>query len=254
MASLQDWIHKLEEGTGARYLKIILAALLILTLALLYDFRAYRNFDTLGAMDAAQLAHNIADGKGYTTLFIRPLSMYLLQSHAEAGSTNLLAATNPDLAQIKTAHPDLANPPVYPLVLAGLMKVLPFHYSIDTKSSFWGNNGSFWRYEPDFLIAVFNEVLLLVVVALSFLIARKLFDQNVAWLSGLLVLGCGMLWKFSVSGLSTMLLLVIFLGLAWCLLKIEEIAREPQPRAGRLMMLALAAGTLVGQSFRSPFS
>ncbi len=28
-------------------------------------------------MDSAQLARNIADGKGYTTLFIRPFSLYL---------------------------------------------------------------------------------------------------------------------------------------------------------------------------------
>ena len=114
------------------------------------------------------------------------------------------------------------------------------------KSSFWGNNGNFWRYEPDFLIAVFNEILLLVVVALTFFLALKLFDQNVAWLSALLVLGCETLWKFSASGLSTMLLLVIFLGLTWCILKIEEIAREPQPRSNRLLILALAAGILVG--------
>ena len=41
-----------------------------------------------------------------------------------------------------------------------------------------------------------------------------------------------------------MLLLVIFLGLTWLLLKIEEAAREPQPRAGRLLGLAVAAGVL----------
>ena len=51
-----------------------------------------------------------------------------------------------------------------------------------------------------------------------------------AWLSALLVLGCALLWRFSVSGLSTLLLMVIFLGLTWCMLKIEELAREPQPR------------------------
>jgi len=36
-------------------------------------------------MDTAQLARNIADGKGYTTLFIRPLSLYLVQKNNEAG-------------------------------------------------------------------------------------------------------------------------------------------------------------------------
>ena len=49
-----------------------------------------------------------------------------------------------------------------------------------------------------------------------------------------------------MSGLSTLLLVVIFLGLTWLLLKIEEAAREPQPRANRLLGLAVAAGVLTG--------
>ena len=82
--------------------------------------------------------------------------------------------------------------------------------------------------------------------ALTFLLARKLFDANVAWLSALLTIGCELLWRFSVSGLSTMLLLVIFLGLTWCVLRIEELAREPQARSNRLLGLVLAAGVLTG--------
>jgi len=73
---------------------------------------------------------------------------------------------------------------VYPLVLAGLMKVLPFHYPIELKKPFWSDNSRFWRHQPDFQIAMFNQILLLVVVALTFFLARKLFDVNVAWLSG----------------------------------------------------------------------
>jgi hypothetical protein len=78
---------------------------------------------------------------------------------------------------------------------------------------------------------VFNEVLLLVVVVLTFFLARKLFDTSVAWLSAFLVLGCELLWRFSVSGLSTMLLMIIFIGLTWCVLWIEEAARDPQPNS-----------------------
>ena len=135
---------------------------------------------------------------------------------------------------------------MYPVVLAGLMKVLPFHYPVELKKPFWSENNQFWRYQPDFQIAVFNEILLLVVVVLTFFLARKLFDANVAWLSALLTIGCELLWRFSVSGLSTMLLMVIFLGLTWCVLRIEEMAREPQPRATWLLGLALAAGVLTG--------
>lgn len=246
MPSVQDLIHKLEEGGGARHLKTAAFCVAILFLMLLYNWFAYRNFATPEAMDSAQLARNLAQGQGYTTLFIRPFSLYLVQSHNQAKAADVLASAGTDFAQIKTPHPDLANPPVYPLVLAGLMKVLPFHYPLDLKSAFWSSGGNFWRYEPDFLIALFNEVLLLAVVVLTFFLARRLFDTSVAWLSAILVLGCNLLWRFSVSGLSTMLLIIIFFGLIWCILRLEEAARDPQASPGRLLGLAIAAGVVTG--------
>jgi hypothetical protein len=244
MPSLQDLIHKLEEGGGARYLKTAAFCVAILFLMLVYNWFGFRNFATPEAMDSAQLARNLAEGKGYTTLFVRPFSLYLVQSHNQAKAVDALASAGSDFAEIKTAHPDLANPPVYPLVLAGLMKVLPFHYPLDLKSAFWSSGGNFWRYEPDFLIALFNEVLLLVVVVLTFFLARKLFDTSVAWLSAILMLGCNLLWQFSVSGLSTMI--IIFFGLIWCILRLEEAARDPQTSLSRLLGLAIAAGVVTG--------
>ena len=244
---LQKLIHMSEVGAGSRYLRFLVLGLAVVGLALVYNLRAYRNLATQEAMDSAQLARNIADGKGYTTLFIRPFSLYLVQSHNEAKQAAAPATTNLDFAQIKYhPHPDLANPPVYPVVLAGLMTVRTFRYPVELMKPFWGENSRFWRYQPDFQIAVFNEVLLLVVVGLTFFLARKLFDVNVAWLSALLTIGCELLWRFSVSGLSTLLLMVIFLGLTWCVLRIEEVAREPQPRLNWLLGLALASGVLTG--------
>jgi len=236
----------LEVGAGSRYLRIFALAMAVVALAFLYNIRAYRNLAAPEAMDAAQLARNLSEGRGYTTLFIRPFSLYLVQQHNEPSIPVALTNGTPDFARIRTAHPDLANPPVYPLLLAGLMKVLPFNYPVNLKGTFWANNGSFWRYQPDFLIALFNESLLLIVVVLTFFLAKKLFDSNVAWLSAILVLVCELFWRFSVSGLSTMLLLVIFLGLALLLLEIERGAREPAPRAGGLLGLAVAAGLLTG--------
>jgi hypothetical protein len=245
---LQKSIHLFDVGTGSRYLRFVLLGLAVVGLALIYNLRAYRNFSNPEAMDAAQLARNIAEGKGYTTLFIRPFSLYLVQSHNEAKHAKAPAATNQvDFARIKSnAHPDLANPPVYPLVLAGLMKIRTFRYPVELTKPFWSDNSHFWRYQPDFQIAVFNEILLLGVVVLTFFLARKLFDVNVAWLTAFLSVGCSLLWRFSVAGLSTILLMVIFLGLTWCLLRIEEAAREPEPHLGRLLGLVLAAGGLTG--------
>jgi 4-amino-4-deoxy-L-arabinose transferase-like glycosyltransferase len=243
---IQMLIHKLEVGTGSRYLRILALVLTVVGLGIWYDLWSYRNISTLEGMDAAQLARNISEGKGYTTQFIRPFSLYLVQSHNTAQISVSLTNSSPDFARIRTAHPDLANPPVYPLLLAGLMKVLPFQYAVNLKKPFWTNNGTFWRYQPDFLIAIFNEMFLIMIVVLTFFLAKKLFDSNVAWLSAILVLGCELLWRFSVSGLSTMLLMMIFLGLTLLLLEIERSARETQPRAIRLIGLAVAVGILTG--------
>lgn len=244
--TIQMLIHKLEVGAGSRYLRYLALVLGVVGLAFLYDLRAYRNLAAPEAMDAAQLARNISAGKGYTTLFLRPFSLYLLERKAGADQSDASPSALADAARIKTAHPDISNPPVYPLALAGWMKVLPFDYTVNLKSSFWTNDGRFWRYQPDFFIALFNEALLLIVVGLTFVLAQKLFDASVAWLSALLVLGCEVLWRFSVSGLSTMLLLALFLGLVWLLMEIERHAREPAPRAGWLLGLAMAVGVLTG--------
>lgn len=243
--TLQDIIHYIEVGAGKRFIRIILPCLAIVILGILYDFRSWQNFSAPEAMDSAQLAHNIANGKGYTTLFIRPLSVYLVQEHNKGKPASSPLASDP--AQIKTmAHPDLANPPVYPMVLAGLMKIWPFHYAVDLKSGFWARDGIFWRYQPDFVIGVFNQLLFFAVIAVTFLIALKLFDEKVAQVVILLTLGCEVLWHFSASGLSTMLLLLIFLGLVWCVLKIEEMGRGQETDFIWILCFSGVAGILTG--------
>ena len=72
MPFLQDVLHKLGKGGGMRYFRVGFALLAVVLLIGLYDLRAFRNMGTQEAMDMAQLARNIARGKGYTTLFIRP--------------------------------------------------------------------------------------------------------------------------------------------------------------------------------------
>lgn len=244
--TFQDIIHYLEVGAGKRYVRILATCLAVVAVAVAYNCRLWKNFYAPEAMDSAQLAHNIATGKGYTTLFIRPLSVYLVQGKNETQQTPSTSSDAPDYARVKTAHPDLANPPVYPLVLAGLMKILPFHFSTDLKGGFWTNNGYFYRYQPDFLIGIFNQLLFFAAVVVTYFIARKLFDAGIAGVSVALMLGCELLWRFSASGLSTMLLLLTFLGLVGCMLATEEQGRGPEPDFFRLLCWSTTAGILTG--------
>lgn len=250
---IQGAIYALEVGRAARWLRISALVTTVVALAVVYDVLAYHNFSTMEAMDAAQVGRNIAEGRGFTTEFIRPFSLYLVQKYnknnADTASTNFT-----DYAQINTGHPDLANAPAYPLLLAGWMKIFPPEWRVQTRKPFWSERGSFARYEPEFRIALLNQLLLMAVVALTFLLAKTLFDWQAAWLSAAIVLGSDVLWKFSVSGLSTMLMMVVFLGLCLVLAKIEILARDPKVDSQKLLSFALAAGALTALGMMTRYS
>lgn len=246
MAPPQELVHKLDLVAGTRYFRYLPALLAVMLVALIYDLREYRNFSAPEAMDAAQLGRRIAEGKGYTTSFIRPLSMHLV-ARAHRAKTGAPPGARPaDPARIREAHPDISNPPVYPVLLAGLMRVLPFNYTASHTQRFWSSGDRFWRYQPDFLIALFNELVFALVIALAFFWALRLFDPWVAWTAAVVLLGTEELWRFSVSGLPTMVLLVFFMALVWCLTLLESGARGSRPGRWRPVLLALAAGALAG--------
>jgi 4-amino-4-deoxy-L-arabinose transferase-like glycosyltransferase len=58
--------------------------------------------------------------------------------------------------------------------------------------------------------------------------------------------GTDLFWRFSVSGLSTMFLVVIFLGLFWCLVLMEQAAREGKRGGSWWVMMAVLTGVIVG--------
>lgn len=224
---LQDLIHSLEAGTGARVIKTFAVILGFAALAMCYDMRAYRNFNNQEAMDSAQIAHNIAQGRGFSTQFIRPLALYLVQS----------ANTN-SMVKLDEAMTDISNPPVYPALLAGLMKVLPFHFTAQAKN--------FASYQPELWICVANQVLFFISVLLLYKLARRMFDPPVAWLSAGLFAAAEVFWHFSVSGLSTMLLVTIVLGIASTLWLIDDEDRKDTARPGRMVLLGIVLGLLIG--------
>ena len=251
---VQAVIYTLEVGRGAPWLRALALTAAVVALAVLYDSIAYHNFSAPEAMDTAQVARNLAGGRGFTTEFIRPFSIFLVEKHNRDAGTEGAVTNTADFAQLNSGHPDLANPPVYPLLLAGLMKAWPPEWRVQMSKPFWSENGSFVRYQPEFRIAILNQVLLMVVVALTFFLARMLFDWQAAWLSAVMVLGADTLWKFSVSGLSTMLLLVIFLGLTICLAKTEILGREGKNDSQKIFWFALVAGALTALGMMTRYS
>src|ERR1044071_3867618 len=124
---LQEWIHQLEEGKGAVWIKRIFFFLAFAGLAAVYDIRQYKNFATSEAMDSAQVARQIAFGKGFTTKFVRPLSVKLMVLHQGEKILDEKSPHHP----LNKPHPDLANAPVFPLLEAALMKAAPMKFEIN---------------------------------------------------------------------------------------------------------------------------
>ena len=231
MIRLQEIIHSLEEGKWAKRIRGLVLLLLIGSLGLVYYLNLTRSFTAPEAMDAAQLARNIAEGRGYTTQFIRPLSLDILRQQGAVSDVEL-----------SSKFPDITNPPVYPMLLAALMKVLPFEFEIDLEKA-----DEFERYQPEFLIWLLNQALFFVALIQVFRLGEKLFDQPVAWCAALVFLGTELYWKFSTSGLPTMLLLVLFLALARTLVRLEEQGNDGVALGGGWFAgMALWAGALAG--------
>ena len=235
---LQDFIHKFTEGSGSRFVKVALVFLGMLGLAVWYDLAAFKNLSAIEGLDAAQLARNISEGKGFTTQFVRPFSMFLVKRHRSDSDT-----------LIKERHPDLANAPLYPVVLAGALKVSPFGEP-DLSSV-----KRFSVYTPDLWIACVNQLLFFMAVWMVFRLGRRLFDEPVAWVSAAVFAGSDLYWRFSTSGLSTMLLIVIVLWLVEVLSRMEPETREGATRSeGWLITMAALAGVATALAAMTRYS
>ena len=231
---LQDFIHKITEGPGSRLLTLFLVLCGMVGLGLWYDLAAFRNLSTIEGMDQAQLARNIASGRGFSTGFIRPFAVSLQRKHA--------APAAPPAAPAELA-PDVSNAPVYPVLLAGLLRLMPFAYP-DTVAA-----KQFSIHAPDLWIALFNQSLFALGVWLLFRLARRLLDEPAAWVTAAVFAGSDLFWRFSLSGTSTLLLTVLLIGLAEVLSRIDVAGPNeaaPATPETSLVRLAALAGAVAG--------
>lgn len=162
----------------------------------------FRGLQQPDAMDAAQVARHIGDGHGFTTSVVRPLSF----------------------AKVPRAlgHPDLYNPPLYPLVLAAVMN------SAGPKDS---------------TVAFCSLVFGILTAIMAFLLGARLANQWVGALAALLVtLNLGML-TISISGANIALAAFLTTTLFYL------VARD-----GGTIRWAAAAGALCGLAYLSEFS
>ncbi|MEI6278024.1 MAG: hypothetical protein WCQ16_01415 [Verrucomicrobiae bacterium] len=216
---VQSAVHSLEQGRLAPIIKGAMIAALIIVLTLLYLFVQFRGFATVTAMDQAQIARNIASGKGFSTRFIRPLAVWQLENAGKDIPTD--------------NFPDFYQAPLGPFVNA-----LPLSL---VKSS-WKMTPTDLVYVGDRAIAVFSVFCFLLSVAVWYFVGARLFDGKLSLIACAIVLLTDMMWQFSLSGLPQMLMLLLFSGAVW----LTIFAMQNRNELTWVILSLFAAGLLFG--------
>ena len=163
MISLQEWVYNVEAGPIRLWLVRIALFLMVAGLGTYIGIREFNGLRTTEAMDLAQQARQLAEGKGLTTLLIRPLALWQLRANLE------------NKAPPVTDFPETLTPPLYPSLLAAcfkagmITKIISFEMSAEALKGFQ-------TYPPDLVVLVLQLVLLVVAGFVVFFWAQSQFD------------------------------------------------------------------------------
>lgn len=216
---VQTAVHSLEQGRLAPVIRRAMFAVLIIALTLLYLFVQFRGFSSVTAMDQAQIARNIAAGKGFSTKFIRPLAIWQLEKSGKEIPAD--------------RFPDFYQAPLNPIVNA-----LPL---LLVKSA-WKIAPTDLVYAGDRIIATFSVLFFLLSVGIWYFVGIRLFDSKLSLIACAIILMTDMMWQFSLSGLPQMLMLFLFSGAIWLTLQ----AMQKRDQLVTVLAFLFGAGLLFG--------
>ncbi len=242
---VQSFIHSIEQGRFSTILRGSVIAVVIIAVALVYLGWRFRGFALPEAMDQAQVAREIARGHGWSTQFLRPLALWQFAENK--------------LPLPKDDFPDTYNAPLPPLVNSLAIKLA-------------GDKVKFGEHEyiapSERLIVALSMLCFLASIGVEYLLLRRLFDARLAFWASSATLVSDLCWQFTLSGLPQMLMLLIFNGALYSLVRALqnhralESARSqgvepsvPSPREGKppetarpgkVLLWMAAAGVLFG--------
>ncbi|MEI6337249.1 MAG: hypothetical protein WCQ57_01540 [Verrucomicrobiota bacterium] len=222
---VQGAVHSLDQGYLSFFVKAAMIGALILVLALLYLFVQFRGLENSSAMDQAQIARNLAAGRGFTTDYIRPVALKIVQRQAGPDATKV------DLS----GFPDFTQSPLNPWINSFALRMIKGQWKMPSSDII---------YSGDRMIAAVSILFFILSVGVWYVVLAKLFDNQLALFACAAVLLTDLLWQFSLSGLPQMLVLFFFaLASLATLLAIEAFQKE---QFGMMVGWLIAAGISLG--------
>ena len=235
MKTLQDWVYNVEAGPIRLWLVRIALVLMVMGMSAYVGIREFNGLRTFEAMDLAQQARQLAEGKGFTTLLIRPLALWQVRANLESAAPPV------------TDFPETLTPPVYPVLLAACFKVGMVSKVISFELSSEALKG-FRTFPPDIVVLVLQ---LLLLVSTSFLVygwALKQFDIGTAVLAVVFFLGSSPVWTHAVAGGATLLVVFLYALAGW--LFCQGTCRQEEERESgenrQTWLWLLGAGLVLG--------
>lgn len=222
--TIQNLVHNLEQGSLASIIRRILFVVVVLTIATIYIIFKFRGLEHGTAMDQAQIAREIARGKGFITQTIRPLAIAQLESNNKSVSA--------------VAFPDTYHAPIYPYLLAPALTFVKEGWNPEKQ-------GQEIIYAGDRIIAIMGILFFLLAMTINYFTARRLFDHKLAVIGVALVLVSDIFWKYSTSGLPQTLLLFIFSGIVFLLVRAIAAQSEGRPYGLLLGLIGFLFGLLI---------
>lgn len=235
MRSTQEFILWLEQGAGARGLRAALLVVAAVSLTAVFSWKQFHGPPNEWTLQQVELGRQIAQGQGFTTRVNYPQTYAVMKSRGVPLSETQL-------------YPELHHAPLYSLVLAAGFKIAPEKIWHHTPAP---PNG--WA--PDYLVLAVNLVLFWLAVGLTWRLARRLFDERVAWLAAAGVAVSVTLWQQTVVVSGLPLLMVLLLAVFNVLAGGEDGWEEDQPVFDRALAWRVGAlGALGGLLFLTEYS
>lgn len=221
----QEFIHWLELGAGAPWIRLAAVLIGTLVLSLLVAWKQFHGPVSERTLTQADVGRQLARGEGFSTLVNYPQTSAFLRARG----------VRFDPAR---PYPELHQAPLYPLVIAGALRVLP----AATRAGLFAKppeppDG----FAADYFLLGLNLVLLWIAAWLTFTLACRLFGPPAGWLAALALLLSVSIWQQTVVLNGTPLLMVLGLLAFHAWLRVEETADAPG-RARLFWPAALGCG------------
>lgn len=200
---VQEFLYSVTAGRMWNTLRGFFIVLAAIGLAALYQAIQFKGLDSKEAMEIGQVARQMSDGKGFTTLSLTPVSLWVFEEKKAGGSVYAIR------------QPEITHAPVYPFLLSKLFSLGRVNFEIPSGKMFV-------QYAADGWICMVSETWFLLSLGVFYLTFRRICDIRIYTVSLILILLCNQLWRHAISGTPLMMLLFLFSVICYCVVRFQE--------------------------------